>query len=233
MLGAVALLAWACFRAFNHWGDNPRARKGLGLAMVGLQAADLVVALVHPEMSFSVHRSLPLHFCGMNAILIGLNCFWLNRPVFAFTTFMGMVGGLHSVLTPQLTHDILPLLILFYVKHAALVFVPIILARTTSLRFRRFDWIRTYFWAVGISTLMMGVNALLNLQFPHPDGLIANYMYVWEAPMADNPLVFDWPWPFYLAPLHVALLAHLILFNAGFRQWNPATEGGRTLKWFE
>lgn len=234
LLGCVAIGIWAVRYFPRHFKGNRRAIQGLGLFMLSLQASDLVLSLLHPEMSFSVHRSLPLHFCGLNAILIGLNCFWMNRPVFAFTTFMGMVGGAHSVLTPQLTHgDLLPLLILFYVKHAALVFVPIVLARTTALRFRRFDWIRTYGWAVGVSTLMMGVNAVLNLQFPHPDGLIANYMYVWEAPIADNPLVFDWPWPFYLAPLHVALLAHLILINAGFRKWNPATDGGRTLKWFE
>ena len=102
-----------------------------------------------------------------------------------------------------------------------------------DLRFRRRDWARTYVWAVIISTLMMGFNGLLNLTFPHPDGLVANYMYVWQAPMADNPLVLDWDWPWYLLPLHVALLVHLLLINAAFRRWLPSEEGGRRLRWFE
>ena len=233
LLGCVAVGIWAVRYFPRHFKDNRRAIQGLGLFMLSLQATDLVLALLHPDIGFSVHRSLPLHFCGLNTILIGLNCFWRNRPVFAFTTFMGMIGGAHSVLTPQLpSGDILPLLLLFYVKHAALVFVPIIIARCCDLHFRRFDWIRTYGWAVLLSTVVMGFNALLNLQFPHPDA-VANYMYVWEAPVADNPLIFDWPWPWYLAPLHVALLVHLILLNAAFRKRHPWILNGQRARWFE
>ena len=51
--------------------------------------------------------------------------------------------------------------------------------------------------------------------------------------MADNPLIFDWPWPWYLAPLHVALLVHLILLNAAFRKWHPWTLNGQRARWFE
>jgi len=217
----------------RNLSDNARARKGLGLFMLGLQGIDLLLAVFHPDIGFSIHRSLPLHFCGLNTLLIGFNCFWMNRAIFSFSAFMGMIGGAHSVLTPQLpSGDLLPLLLLFYIKHAALVFVPIIMARSYGLSFRKYDWIRTYGWAVGISTLVMGFNALLNLQFPHPDRLVANYMYVWEAPVADNPLIFDWPWPWYLAPLHVALLVHLILINAAFRKWLPLEMDGSRVRWF-
>jgi len=234
MLGCTAL-GLSGIRYFKrHLQDNPIARKRLGFFMIGLQGLDLLLAVFHPDIGFSIHRSLPLHFCGLNALLIGFNCFWLNRAVFAFSGFMGIIGGAHSLLTPQLpSGDDWPLLLLFYVKHAALVFVPIIMARSYRLTFRRWDWIRTYGWAVGLSMVVMGFNAILNLYFPHPGGAIANYMYVWEAPVADNPLVFDWAWPWYLAPLHVALLAHLILLNAAFRRWSPALLSGERLRWFE
>ena len=66
-----------------------------------------------------------------------------------------------------------------------------------------------------------------------PDGLVANYMYVWEIPQANNPLLIDWPWPWYLAPLHVALLVHLIVVNALFRRFLPVSSGDRTLRWYE
>ena len=79
----------------------------------------------------------------------------------------------------------------------------------------------------------MGINAVLNGPLAHPDGLVANYMYVWEIPKANNPLLIDWPWPWYLAPLHVALLVHLIVINAVFRRFLPAEENGRTLRWYE
>ena len=48
--------------------------------------------------------------------------------------------------------------------------------------------------------VVMGVNACAQpLTGARPEGVMANYMYVWEAPVADNPLVFDWAWPWYLA----------------------------------
>ena len=230
VLAGVAMAKWA-----NRENGNQRTTLRLmGSLMLGFQVLDLLLALTNPSMSFSVHRSLPLHFCGLNAILLGCICFKMNKAVFAFAGFMGMIGGFHSVITPQLpSGDALPLFLLFYAKHSALVFVPIVLSRSFDLRFRRWDWARTYVWAVIISTLMMGFNGLLNLTFPHPDGLVANYMYVWEAPMADNPLVLDWGWPWYLLPLHVALLVHLLLINAAFRRWLPSEEGGKRLRWFE
>lgn len=227
----AAVVMWGVHRLR---GGRKSAMRAIGLAMLGMQVFELVHAAISPEMVFSLHRSLPLHFCGLNAILLGILCFRFHPAVFAFAGFMGMIGGLHSVLTPQLpSGDALPLFVLFYVKHAALVVVPIVMSRSFGWRFRQWDWIKTYGWAVLLSTAVMGFNALLNLVFPHPDGLIANYMYVWEAPVADNPLVVDWPWPFYLTPLHVALVAHLFVINALFRQFLPAEHAGHRLRWFE
>ncbi len=215
-------------------GKHPGILRAMGATMLGFQLIDLALALTHSDLGFSVHRSLPFHFCGLNAILLGCLCFKMSRTVFAFAGFMGMIGGFHSVVTPQLpSGDALPLFVLFYAKHAALVFVPIILSRSFGFRFRRWDWLRAYGLAVLASTIMMGFNAILNLGFPHPQGLVANYMYVWEAPVADNPLVFDWGWPWYLLPLHVALLVHLVVINALFRKGLPAMSDGAPLRWFE
>lgn len=236
----VALVACVvCGLALAKWANRKRASKRktlrlIGVIMLGFQVLDLLLAFTNPSMSFSVHRSLPLHFCGLNAILLGCICFKMNRAVFAFAGFMGIIGGFHSLITPQLpSGDAFPLFVLFYAKHSALVFVPIVLSRSFDLRFRRWDWARTYVWAVIISTFMMGFNGLLNVTFPHPHGLVANYMYVWEAPVADNPLVFDWGWPWYLLPLHVALLVHLVVINALFRKGLPEYADGVPLRWFE
>ncbi len=230
----TALAAWTLWYFPKKGADRKGPRQGLGIAMLALQGADLLMPLIVPDMAFSWHRSLPLHLCGINAILIGLNCFWLNRAVFSFTTFLGIIGGAHSLLTPQLpSGDALPLMVLFFVKHAALIFVPIVVAKVYGMRFRKWDWLRTYVWTFALSMVVMSVNAVLNLFVARPEGIIANYMYVWEAPVADNPLVFDWAWPWYLIPLHVALVAHLILLNAAFRKWSPALEGNTSLRWFQ
>jgi len=229
---SIALfLIWGVHR---NTAQRERHLRYIGFAMLGMQVLDLTLALGNPDLSFSIHRSLPLHFCGLNTILLGILCFRRSPVVFAFAGFMGMIGGFHSLITPQLpSGDAWPFFLLYYTKHAALVVVPIILARSYGFRFRRWDWLRAYGLAVLASTVMMGVNGVLNTRFPHAQGLTANYMYVWEAPTADNPLILDWGWPWYLLPLHVALLVHLILINALFRKCLSPFEKGAELKWFE
>ena len=229
-IGSAALI-WATGRMR---GDGRRVRHAIGFAMLGMQVFEMVHTILSPEMEYSLHRSLPLHFCGLNAILLGILCFRMNRHIFTFAGFLGIIGGFHSVITPQLpSGDALPLFVLFYLKHAALVVVPIVLARSFGAQFPRWAWLRAYFIAFALSTVVMGFNALLNGPFAHPDGLVANYMYVWEIPQANNPLIIDLPWPWYMAPLHVALLVHLIVVNALFRRFLPAVENGRTLRWYE
>ena len=234
-LGACVLGAAVLFRATSRMkGDGRRLRQGIGFLMLGMQVFELIHAFLNPDLGFSIHRSLPLHFCGINAILLGILCFRPDHRVFAFAGFMGMIGGFHSVLTPQLpSGDALPLFILFYLKHAALVVVPIVLARTHWADFRRWAWIRAYLTATVLSFVAMAINAVLNGPLAHPDGLMANYMYVWEIPQADNPFLIDWPWPWYLAPLHVVLIGHLLVVNALFRRFLPFEQEGRRLRWFE
>ena len=230
VVGAAAFLWWTG----RMKGDDRCVRHAIGFTMLGMQVFEIVHTLTNPAMDFSIHRSLPLHFCGLNAILLGILCFRFNPHVFTFAGFLGMIGGFHSVLTPQLpSGDALPLFILFYLKHAALVVVPIAMARSLGAWFPKWAWIRAYGIAVALSTLVMGINALLNGPFAHPDGLVANYMYVWEIPQANNPLLIDWPWPWYLAPLHVALLVHLLVVNAMFRRFLPVSSRDRTLRWYE
>ena len=173
-VGAAAFLWWTG----RMKGDGRCVRYAIGCTMLGMQVFEIVHTLTNPAMDFSIHRSLPLHFCGLNTILLGILCFRFNPHVFTFAGFLGMIGGFHSVLTPQLpSGDALPLFILFYLKHAALVVVPIAMARSLGAWLPKWAWIRAYGIAVALSTLVMGINALLNGPFAHPDGLVANYMY--------------------------------------------------------
>ena len=60
---AIGIMAIRYFS--RHLQGNMRAVKGLGIFMLSLQASDLILALFHPEIGFSIHRSLPLHFLSL------------------------------------------------------------------------------------------------------------------------------------------------------------------------
>ena len=48
-------------------------------------------------------------------------------------------------------------------------------------------------------------------------------MYMTEPPKVDNPFVFqDLAWPWYVLPLHAALILHLLVLNALYRWRLPA-----------
>ena len=145
-------------------GDGRRVRHAIGFTMLAMQVFEIVHTLMNPAMEFSIHRSLPLHFCGLNAILLGILCFRFNPHVFTFAGFLGMIGGFHSVLTPQLpSGDALPLFTLFYLKHAALVVVPIAWPGLSGVVPEM--GVDPAYGIRGLSTVVMGINALLNGPF--------------------------------------------------------------------
>ena len=174
-------------------GRKDRALKQLGWTLLALQVAYQFYMLLDPNFNWTVHRCLPLHFCGINIWLVALNCFWRHRTVFLFTAFMGTIGGFHAILTPQLTvGDAWPILIHYYINHAALIFVPVLMGQSLGMRFPKWGWMHAYLIAAILSTLMAGVNAGLNTWVPGE--ALANYMYMTEPPKVDNPSYFTiWP----------------------------------------
>ena len=228
MLGLSFLVGLALVRRFNGLKGEAKDRGlvQMGAVLLTLQVGYQIYMVLDPHFEYSIHRSLPLHFCGINIWLLGLNCFWRNRWVFLFTAFMGTIGGFHAILTPQLTvGDAFPILVHYYINHAALVFVPIVMAQAYGMRFPEWGWVKVYLMAAGASTVMAGINHSINVCFP--SDVVANYMYMTEPPKVDNPFVFhDWAWPWYVVPLHVALVLHLLLLNALYRWRLPSGRGG-------
>jgi hypothetical integral membrane protein (TIGR02206 family) len=224
LLGSL-LAGLALHWRFKSLGEDrkDRALTQMGWVLISLQIGYQLVMALDPQFDWTVHRSLPLHFCGINIWLVSLNCFWRNRTVHLFTAFMGTIGGFHAILTPQLTvGDDLPILIHYYINHAALVFVPIVMSQVYGMRFPQWGWVKAYFIAAAASTLMVGVNFALNTWCP--GDVLANYMYMTEPPKADNPFVFhDLAWPWYVLPLHAALVLHLLVLNALYRWRFPAS----------
>ncbi len=221
----ASLLLGALFiRRFDLLNQDRRDRalRQMGYFFIVANFSLPIFSMLDPEQSLTWHRSIPLHFCGMNYILIAVNCFARNRSLFTFTAFLGTIGGLHGVLTPQLTVGDAPLVLAdYYLRHTSIIIMPIIMSRSFGFRIPKFAWMWIYVVAAVLSTAIGGVNWLLNTYVPND--VIANYMYMWEAPKVDNPFVSSWPWPFYIIALHAGLVIHLVVINAIYR-WTSADE---------
>tara|TARA_B110000503_G_scaffold51760_1_gene83448 strand:+ start:4652 stop:5413 length:762 start_codon:yes stop_codon:yes gene_type:complete len=187
-------------------------------------------AILDPDQALTWHRSLPLHFCGMNYILIAVNCFARSRFVFLFTAFLGTIGGVHGILTPQLVVGDAPLVLVdYYMRHTAIIFFPIIMARSFGFQFIRFGWMWIYVAAALLSSSIGVFNWVLNTFFA--GDVMANYMYMWEAPKADNPFVPKWPWPYYIFALHAGLNANMLAINIVYRWRSPLASMAQLPRW--
>ena len=108
----------------------------------------------------------------------------------------------HAILTPQLTVGD-DACWSTTTSPGALLFVPIVMNRTYGLRPFKWGWVKVYGLVAVSSTLMAGIEWAINTAFPSE--VVANYMYMTEAPKVDNPFVFnELPWPWYVLPLHAA-----------------------------
>lgn len=230
MLGSI-FLGILVVRMFASLDEKPReaALRNAGVVLIIANCIMPVYGFLNPNHDMSWHRNLPLHLCGVNYALVALNCFFKNERLFMFSAFTGTIGGVHALLTPQLTIGDAPLVLIdYYFKHTAIVVMPVVMARSFGFRFPKWGWIWTYGAVACLTTAVGGFNWWLNTYFP--GAISANYMYMWEAPKADNPFVLDLPRPWYILPLHGALILHLLIINAFYRWGTPVPERAK-LSW--
>jgi uncharacterized membrane protein YwaF len=70
--------------------------------------------------------NLPLHLCGLSGILAGIVVFYRKQMLFEFLYFFGLVGFIHSVLTPEFTGGTSTWKIFdYYVGHSMLIIIPV------------------------------------------------------------------------------------------------------------
>ena len=143
------------------------------LAMTG-------VSMLRGEASWGT--SLLLHMCGFSRLLmIGYLLSgkkWMGEMV----TFMGIAGGLQSLLTPEFTHGLHPVYVFdYFFNHASIVAVGFYIIFGQRNPLERGAWLRTF----GRIQLLALVALVANLLTG------GNYMYLMEPPIVDNPLIIQ------------------------------------------
>ena len=131
---------------------------------------------------------------------------------FEMVLFIGMPGGLHSLLTPELTHgDSLIHKIDFFIGHGGLILAPFYGIYVLNMWPRKSSWWQSF---IRLQILVI-IAAVANYLFD------SNYMYLSYPPIADNPLIpsensFFGKWPYYIAIFEIAILIHTILIYLPF-----------------
>jgi hypothetical integral membrane protein (TIGR02206 family) len=150
--------------------------------------------------NWRVAEDLPLHLCSFSNLIVCAILFVpLNNKVFEFLFYCGFLGGLISILTPQLNYydGGWFMYLSYYSSHGIIMLVPLFMYFNLDYKLSKYSWLRTF----GILNILMIV--ILPLNFIIGSG--ANYMYLYEAPNIKNPLVFG-DWPFYIINWEIIII---------------------------
>lgn len=129
-----------------------------------------------------------------------------NQLGFEMLLFIGMVGGFHSLLTPEFTHgESLYLKFDYFLVHGGLVAIPLYCVWVLGMRPRRFSWIKSFLYFQTLVFIVAVLDFVLG----------ANYMYLAEKPNVNNPLLIG-PWPYYILGLQLATLLHTLIIYLPF-----------------
>ena len=150
--------------------------------------------------------SLPFHLCRLMLFNTIILLFSRNQIAFELLLFIGMVGGFHSLMTPELTHGSdLVLLIDYFLVHGGLVAAPLYCIFVLGMRPRKMAWLKSFFYLQFFVVAVAIIDYLLG----------ANYMYLAVKPQVNNPFLIG-DWPYYIIGLELATLFHAFLVYIPF-----------------
>ena len=172
--------------------------------------------------TWEIQKSLPLHLCGIMWLIAIYMFFSKKKWSFEMLLFIGMPGGLHSLLTPEFTHGSDTLhQVDFFIGHGGLVLAPFYAIFVLDMSPRKYAWLNSFLTLQGFVVFVFLTNFLINyVSFgyffpPESNSLTANYMYLIDRPEANNPLNFG-TWPYYILIFEIFMLAHAAIINLPF-----------------
>ena len=165
--------------------------------------------------SWTLKSNLPVHLCSVSALICCFIGFTKkNQLLFEFLFYAGIIGGLLSILTPQITlyNEYYFFYIMFYFKHATIIVIPIFMRYGLNMKLTKFSWLKVFGLVNLLLLFVLPINALID----------SNYLYVSRPPMVNNPLIIEdlnkvFGIPTYVFYWEIILIVLVILFYYVFR----------------
>lgn len=168
-------------------------------------------------------ESLPLHMCGVAALMTAWVLWRHSYRVHEIAYFWGIGGTVPAVLSPDLPYDYPhPWFFIFFGGHglilAGVLYATVVFGLWPGLR----SVIRTVYASLGLVAAMVPVNWLLD----------ANYLYLRAKPETATLIDYMGPWPWYIgvmfaSGLLVCLLCYAPLAVARSRRVRRAAKSRR------
>ena len=151
--------------------------------------------------TWNIQSSLNLHLCGISAVFAGIVMFYRPQWLFELLYYWGVPGAFHSFMTPEYTLGSTGWMFIdYYLEHGGIWLGAFYLIFVYGMKPRKGSWWRVFVYSQGLVVVLAVVNYVID----------ANYMYICEKPIVDNPFVIgEWPW--YFLGLELAGLLHFLI----------------------
>ena len=201
---SISLILIILFLSNNFFNKDQKLKivKILSLFMIIMTITDHSRNIMNGL--WNVSENLPLHMCGLtNLIACSVIFTKLNKRVFEFFYFAGIIGGIQAFLTPQInnfdgsTFEYIS----YHTSHAGIILIPIFLLTNLNYSITKFSWFRVWVY----------LNVIIAFIIPLNFQIDSNYMYLASPPNVDNPLLIgDWPYYIFFWEIIVILFTYTL-----------------------
>lgn len=193
----IALFCAGLFLGRHKLGDDKKIKKSLRWGMA-LMLVFLELALQWWYLAFglwSLQTSLPLHLCGISALLAAFELISCQGKLFELLYFWGLGGALQALITPDTAYDFPHLIFfIFFASHGLIIMAVLWLTLIEGFK--------PAFASIGKVFLVTNIYLLFIAAFNAVFG--CNYLYICAKPSGYSLLDFLGPWPWYILSLEAA-----------------------------
>ena len=122
-----------------------------------------------------------------------------NQLAYECLYYWGLSGAFHSLMTPEFTigKDDYIIFLDYFISHGGIIFAALYLTIILGMRPRKKSWIKVFLLSQILLPIVGAINWMLD----------ANYMYICNKPIVNNPLLIG-EWPVYLIFIELFALMH-------------------------
>ena len=198
----VSIISLILYFSKSAKSKDQKIKIGIAIGLLLLCRA----VLIHPYQIYvgkwNIIHSLPLHLCGVSAIISGILLIKFNQFLYEFLILLGIPGAVQALITPELTlgYDKV-LLVEYFISHGGIVLSGLYLTLVLKNRPRLGAWKGVIIYPQVLLIFIHFINYNIG----------SNYMYTMTKPIAENPLIIG-AHPYYYIGFEIIGILHILLF---------------------
>lgn len=203
ILLSLGMLIYVLRKRLRTPSLNKQARYAIAGLLLLQEGSYHIWAMVND--SWYLGYSLPLHICGVSALLSASMLITRRYPLFEVVYFWGLAGATQALLTPDIGDYSFPhyMYYKFFISHSLIILAVLFMTFVESYRPSVKSLGKVFLITNAYAAFVASINYLTG----------GNYLYLCGKPQGPSLLDYLGPWPWYIFSLEaVVALSFMICY---------------------